>query len=265
MARFYHKNTEKRIAKLRKEGRGSGIGAEYVPWIKVADFSSRGRVHRRHSHKIGRAVHLLSDIEEDVFLKFEADDAVIDIREQFPIPRSETMAIADRLGFRHPKAHGVFTVMTTDMLVDFRGGRRLAVSVKSGTDLDHARTLEKLEIEREYWTAKGVEWVLMLESAVSKAERLNNQEVAEWASLEYLDDAADYDDKGLDLLVDLVSCEPWEKLIDVLKGSEAARDWPAGTGMSVLKRLQAIGRLKRASEERLDVFGTTDQLVVVGD
>ena len=60
MAKRRYELTEKRIAKLQKEGRGEGFGADYQPWIRIHDFSSDGRVHRRFSQKVQRIVQLLS-------------------------------------------------------------------------------------------------------------------------------------------------------------------------------------------------------------
>ena len=44
MAKRKNNLTEKKIAKKIKEGRGQGIGKDYIPWIKVQDFSSKRRV-----------------------------------------------------------------------------------------------------------------------------------------------------------------------------------------------------------------------------
>ena len=37
--------TENKVNSFIKQGRGQGIGARYVLWIKVGDFSSLGRSH----------------------------------------------------------------------------------------------------------------------------------------------------------------------------------------------------------------------------
>lgn len=38
--------TENKVNNFIRQGRGQGEGAQYVPWIKVGDFSSLGRSHR---------------------------------------------------------------------------------------------------------------------------------------------------------------------------------------------------------------------------
>ena len=47
----------KRISKIEKwiqEGRGSGIGAEYKPWLKIQDVSSKVRSTRLKGVKTNR-------------------------------------------------------------------------------------------------------------------------------------------------------------------------------------------------------------------
>jgi|ERR1700737_3537495 hypothetical protein len=116
MARRRYAWTEKRIAKFMREGRGLGTGASYTPWLNVSDIPSLGRSHRLFWPVTGRAHHLLSDLEYYAFLRKCYDDSTLDIREQFPLPRQETLKIAAELGVRHPKINGVNIVATTDLL-----------------------------------------------------------------------------------------------------------------------------------------------------
>jgi hypothetical protein len=59
------------IQKRIKDGRGSGRGCEYKPWLTVRDCASQGRSHRVFGHKSQRTHHLLSDLELAVFLLLE--------------------------------------------------------------------------------------------------------------------------------------------------------------------------------------------------
>ena len=150
MARQRYGFDEARIARFHKEGRGTGHGADYQPWLTIGDVPSRGRSHRPKSTKTGRVHHLLSDIERHTFHLFDWDDAVTDIREQFPLDRDITPRIAEQLGVEHPRDVKTRTplVMTTDFLVDMvRDGRQvlLALAVKPAEELDKPRVLEKLD------------------------------------------------------------------------------------------------------------------------
>lgn len=171
MARRRYSIDENKIERFRKEGRGFGRLADYKPWLTIQDVPSIGRVHRLVGLKTGRIHHLLSDIERDVFYLFDWQDAVCDIREQFPLDREATLRIAERLGVRHPcdPASRSPIVMTTDLLVDVTNRGKVtsvARSVKPADELDKPRVLEKLEIERLYWAEQGVEWGIVTKNDI---------------------------------------------------------------------------------------------------
>lgn len=262
MAKRRYRNTEARIAKLQKEGRGSGHGSTYVPWLKIHDFSSRGRVHRCMSAKSGREVHLMSDGESDLFLQLDACPIVTDIREQFPLNRFDTIHIAEELGVRHPAADGVDVVMTTDFLVSFRGGKSKAIAVKTEPDLGKKRTREKLDIERTYWERKGIPWQLYVPPPLDRDTRLNHQEVAEWRAVDDLvDDRAEWDRRASAMLVEISGA--WEeRLLDVCLKAERIYGWEPGVGIAACKRLLALGLIKLAAGQRFDPRQSVLQLVI---
>lgn len=109
---------ERIIAGRFKEGRGQGVGRDYLPFLTVRDVPSKGRVHRLPSATVGRVHHLLSDLEHQVFCQLDWHSQVLDIREQFPIAREDTRVLAGRLGIAHPSVQGVDQVVTTDFIVD---------------------------------------------------------------------------------------------------------------------------------------------------
>lgn len=158
------------IDRWKAQGLGFGEGVTYKPWIDVRCFSSRGRMSRRPGVTTRRMHHLFSDNEDHFFLMADYASAVVDIREQFPLfPESCTQEIAQSMGVRHPRYPCSTTpvVMTTDFLltvVNESGTRFLAAwSIKSADELRGRRrksVLAKLEIERRYWTQRGVVWHL---------------------------------------------------------------------------------------------------------
>lgn len=169
MARRRYTIDETRLALFEQEGRGKGVRADYKPWLTVQDVPSAGRCTRLQGIHTGRIHHLLSDIERSLFYWLDWQDSVFDIREQFPLDRSVTAQIAQDCNIPHPRFPGVVTpmIMTTDFVVDAMVDGRLvqtAYAVKSGDDLNHPRTLEKLEIERLYWEGKGVGWGIVTPS-----------------------------------------------------------------------------------------------------
>ena len=152
----------------REERRGTGEGAEYRPWILARELNSTGTTANIIDWKHGRQVQLLSAGEEMYYYFLRWDDAVIDIREQYPLDKDETKKIARSLGIRHPS-----NTMTTDLLVT-KGKTHVAYSVKSSRkDVDYTlsesaveekltkRTAEKLAVEKVYWQERGIEWKLV--------------------------------------------------------------------------------------------------------
>jgi len=162
---------EKIIVTRLKEGRGQGAGKKYRPFINVHDFPSLGRIHRLPSATVGRIHHLLSDLEHHVFCLLDWYPEIIDIREQFPIPRDESRCIAEKLGVAHPSYNQIDQVMTTDFLVTVNSDgvvQQRAISVKYAKDLEKSRVIEKLELERRYWEERDVSYYIVTEHEIPK-------------------------------------------------------------------------------------------------
>ena len=106
--------TEEKIKRYEKEGRGQGDLSEYIPWLKVQDFSSNGNASRFWGWKTNRKHEFFSNLERDYFLLLEWQDKIVDIKEQYPLIREETLKIAEK-GINHSidNETGVFIPMTT--------------------------------------------------------------------------------------------------------------------------------------------------------
>jgi hypothetical protein len=156
---------DSRSQKWLKQGRGEGSRKDYQPWLTVRDLPSAGRSHRVWGFQTQRTHHLLSDLELAVFLLFDWNPTVIDIREQFPLRLDETRELAEKAGIRHPEVGGQIQIMSSDFLVDTNKPDllRMAIQVKASSDLSDPRTIEKLELERRYWAMKQVPWFLLTE------------------------------------------------------------------------------------------------------
>ncbi len=168
---------EAKIERFIAQNRGKGEGSTYKPWLTIQDLPSSGRSHRIHSLKTGRTHQLLSDLEKYAFLSYEWNDAVTDIREQYPLLREDTLRIAKDLGIDHPKDPNTKCniVMTTDLLLTvMKGGvsHLVARSIKPTDKLDK-RVIEKLEIERRYWVEQSAGWGLISEKQLPKRYALN--------------------------------------------------------------------------------------------
>jgi len=149
---------QKRLSKL-----GKGTGLDYEPYVDVRSFSSQGTSVRLKSATVGRIHHLVSGLEAFGFILFDRFENSIDLREQYPLPIEESLEVSRQLGIRHPNNRGYLTVVSTDLLVALKDGKQLAISFKYAEELHKARNLEKLQIEKAYWEARGVEWKIFTE------------------------------------------------------------------------------------------------------
>lgn len=179
MARHQRRFTEKVLRGWIKQGRGQGIYVNYLPWLTIRDVKSHGLRTRILGVTVPRIHHLMSKIELSLFYHTEFRKDVLDIREQFPLfPQHETLALADALKIAHPRdpISKFPIVMTTDFLVTVRRGDAVvyeAWCVKPAEQLQDARVLEKIEIERQYWLRRGVSWFLFTDQDFSRAYRAN--------------------------------------------------------------------------------------------
>ncbi len=184
-----------------KEGRGQGTGGDYKPWLTVRDVPSIGERTQILGAKTGREHHLMSRWELYFFLILQWLQHVLDIREQYPhlsfdtVDGShpsvrqlleESLAIARDLGYKHHTIVGSkdregtveADVPTTDFLLSIRdpaGGPPILVArtIKMAKDLENVRTLQKFEIERQFWRRRGIDWGIVTENQIPLALALN--------------------------------------------------------------------------------------------
>lgn len=149
----------------------------YIPWIKTRDcFRGDGARHLVPDiYHTNRLIHLMSNIEKDVYYTLRSDASVVEIFEQYPLlPLSKTEGLCEKYSIAHPKHSKTKNniVMTTDFLMivkDAEGKKKWqACAVKLSSDLNDRRTREKLFIERMYWESIGVQWGRMTEKQVNK-------------------------------------------------------------------------------------------------
>lgn len=204
------------LDRFQEQGRGEGTYKLYVPWHQVSrsDPASYGRSNQMTWG--GRQRNLLSDDEFVACLFALLTPDLDDMREQFPLSLESgshelgayniqlgspghpgTLEIARKLGHRHPRVNGngrsAPWVITTDLLltlVDQTAGRRLlAVSCKPTANLsDRSKAL--LSIEREYWAARDVEWLLITPGEYDQAVELTLRNSFHWGLGEPVSDEA---------------------------------------------------------------------------
>lgn len=173
--------TSTKIAKWIAEGRGQGRGVAYKPWLRIQDVPSHGYVHRIKGWKTERVHHLMSDLERNYFYILEWSSHVIDIREQYPLlPIEDTLSIAEEFNLHHPRDPKTQEpiVMTTDFLITTQVGIGVveeARTIKPSEKLQENNILEKLAIEYQYWSRRGISWGIVTEQQIPKTVARNIQ------------------------------------------------------------------------------------------
>lgn len=274
MAKRRYAVTERKIARWTREGRGTGAGSDYRPWLTINDVSSRGLSSRPFGITANRIHHLLSNNEAGVFYQADWSAAVVDVREQYPLPRADTRAIARRMGVVHPRDHGVDVVVTTDFLLDVvgadpwlsfelppgEGARRLAVAVKPDDVYDDLRALDKLEIERRFWVDRDVAWILVTAGQLSRARTIKLRWLMEWYWLDHM--------KPADMAVFLSGCRTVLAALDgaddptagaFLSRLDRRHGWEPGTALSMMRHLAAHRRVEMDTDVPYDDWGPLAQ------
>lgn len=153
--------------------------SEYLSGIKIQDFPSKGRVSRVKGRTTGRLHHLLSDLETNVFYLLDFEEAVIDIKEHYPLLDLFDGGIdleninLDKFKNKKTDEQYMFTTTFVVTIKKENKERYLALSVKNENQLYKSTTLEKLEVERRYWTAKGIKWSIITNKDIS-IEKVEN-------------------------------------------------------------------------------------------
>lgn len=191
MTRLRYVFDEARVQRFIAERRGQGSGAAYRPWLQIQDVPSSGRSHRPWGIKSQRVHHFLSDGEWKCFLKFEADESVMEICEQFPMDRMETYRAAQILGVRHPRTlDGTPYVMTLDFLIKRKsptGIRLEPFTFKYDPELLSPREQELMDITRAFCLHHGMELQLIDQRFFDEPFNINYDSVRAYYDISQLE------------------------------------------------------------------------------
>ncbi|PDZ08609.1 heteromeric transposase endonuclease subunit TnsA [Bacillus pseudomycoides] len=251
-----------KIDKWLKEGRGTGIGVEYKPWLNIQDVSSLGRSTRLKGIKTGRQHEFLSDLERNYFYLAEYSEFIVDIREQFPLlPLEETIVIADELGIKHPvdPKTNEPVVMTTDFLLTMDKGEgmvEVARTIKMKDELLKKRVMEKFDIERVYWERRKIDWGITTELQIPKTLSRNISYIHDYHDL-YLHDAfqnmnpQQIEDLVFSLLQRLL--EEDKSIREIANSFDKDTHMPLGSGLTLFYHLLARKIIQIDMSKPLDI------------
>jgi hypothetical protein len=199
---------------FRRQERGLGVREDYVAWTRIrrSDPPSIGRSHLHRWRD--RQLDLTSDLQLAGF-HFAAQLANLeDQREHFPLSLHEsrhelaaydmrqgtgmypgTLEVARRLGIRHPQVADDQTtepkVLTSEQLLTLREAPgHLSLLAVAYRHRAAARPGGALAIQRAYWHARGVPWLLITPNEFDRDVELTLRRTACWALAPPVSDAA---------------------------------------------------------------------------
>jgi len=244
MAKRKRENTPDIVERRIKEGRGTGRGGDYKPWLLVQDVPSQGLASRTKGVKTGRVHHLFSQLEYRCFLILDWSEHVTDIREQFPLfPLEETLTLAESLGIKHPhdpKSQNP-TVMTSDFVITVKNGNGLAgqvLTVKPSDQLSRPRVLEKLQLERQYWTKRQVPWHIVTERDIPTTLADNLDWLQPYRFAEALSPGTSSDIRRIRAVLEQ-ALPKGESLSEIVQAVDDRLGLDPGTSLSVVRHLLA--------------------------
>lgn len=164
MAKNLKMVTKKRQDDWYENHRKSILEGEYAPFWRCQDIRSSGvKVKVPHFRDKYRVLHLLSMNEMLMYQQIAWDKSIHEVYEQYALPLSETIAIAEDLEVKHP----VFIDSKTpaNQTLDFycltKDGRKKAFAVKQKSWIDDFRTQEKLAIQEGWCAINDVEFEIV--------------------------------------------------------------------------------------------------------
>ncbi|SEO90508.1 TnsA endonuclease C terminal [Amphibacillus marinus] len=242
MAKRNYGWTEEKIDKYYRDGRGAGELSNYKPWLTVHDVPSKGNSTRIKGWKTGRIHQFFSNIERNYFYILEWSDSVLDIREQFPLDRVDTIEIAKKKGLNHieDRTTKVLIPMTTDFVVTIkRNGKieTLAVAIKPADQLEYKNVLNKLEVERAYWNNKNVSWEIITQKDIPKHKVKNIELLHPYRSLEQKAD--NKENLLLEELIDSKTNTRPIRLFNLLNSFDRSNALDSGSALNYFKYLLA--------------------------
>jgi hypothetical protein len=238
--------TEDVIAEMQRSGCGLGRMGSYVPWVHILSFYSEGRTHEPFSHRFGGRTHqLLSDGEKRAFTVLEWARDVIDVREQYPLPREITLEVAHSLGIKHqyyPGTHLPY-VMSLDFLVDrVKDGKTYlqAINVKTADELEDPDVINELEIARATCEGMDIEHHLFISERLDASQKIKN---LEWIRDAQLDEYATepfpgfFEEHMSRMAADIRARQHDVSLSDYCSGYDRRYSVERGIGMRVARML----------------------------
>ncbi|MBC2455651.1 TnsA endonuclease N-terminal domain-containing protein [Clostridium beijerinckii] len=223
--------------------------------LKVTTFSSKGRVTRIYGYKTKRIHHLQSDNQLRTFLLLEWDDRVKNIKENIELKDLEaTIDNIENLRldkFSNNENVELFQLHTNFLITVNKGeGEELiAISVKSLSELERKTAIEKMEIERRYWKAKGIKFYVITEKEIDK-QLVDN---IKWIREALIDKSIKNKPELAEKLYFFLQKHVDKKLVNVFELFEVEEDIKEGTALFIFRYLLGIKEVSVDMKKSIDL------------
>lgn len=269
MSKFNYDASDAKLQRYIKEGRGQGRGAEYHPWLNVHSIASRGRVSRVSGWKTGRVHHFLSDNETRYFYLCEWSDAVIDIREHYPLMDLYEMTDIlddDLVKKLMDRKTSTPHILTSTFLITIKNDegqeRQFARNIKEARDFEKNSVIERYEVIRRYWHQKCIPWSLVSSSEINAVRAKN----IEWLHVARRLSDWGYSDQQIvgesQLLVELLSGGQGT-IKNVIERFDNQFSGEVGKGLLLFKHLLATKRIKLDMDKPIDLNHSAKSIELV--
>lgn len=221
-----------------------GEGTHYQPFTRVYQHAPAAYAERHTTLLNERVMHLHSKIELRAALQFELNPAVVDLWEQYPLPSSDTAALAEMYHLFHPinsRPHPIKPVVTTIVAVlrTAAGNRQYRPCFVCTEHLrSHERVKNLIALQEYWWQPRGEKLDVLTDSTLTAAAEWNARVLLRGRSALYrkLLTSQQCEDQQ-SVLLQLASITPTILIRDALAAAEAATRAPAGSGFAALDAL----------------------------
>jgi hypothetical protein len=221
-----------------------GEGTNYQPYTRVYQHAPAAYAERHTTLLNERVMHLHSKMELRAALQFELNPAVVDLWEQYPLPTSDTAALAEMYHLRNPidsRTHAIKPVVTTIVAVlrtpeGNRQYRPCFVCTEHLCSYEKAKNL--IALQEYWWQPRGEKLNVLTDSTLTAATEWNARVLLRGRSALYrkLLSSQQCEDQQ-SILLRLASTTPTILIRDALAAAEAATHALAGSGFAALDAL----------------------------
>lgn len=218
--------------------------------VNCAGFPQYGQGNESFWVDNSKNTSFFSDTQLKYFYLLDWEEKVIDIREHYPLIDLEVVLNdtsdlrLDKFIDRKTKETYILTTTFLITLLNSDGQKSFAArSIKYASELSKKSTIEKLEIERRYWKARGIDWGIVTNKDINDVRARN----IEWVhSAMNSDDCnglskAEFDDLFDGILYRFIDNK--QSIKNIIAGFEKDYSLDVGMGLLLFKRLVAEKRI----------------------